>query len=214
MTTQRERDQFRRDIQRFHGRRDDLLERDRLSLEPKLGTLAIHVSRATFNGGDLAPEEQIEAFEEEGELIRDTEKILGNYKSVELYPMTDKANLRASFRNPNIASIVVIGQGSLGAVRLPQGNGFTWWDVATASKKHLKTGSITQRTCGHVLKNVLAVPFGTFAVSDQRNLFAPLGEGVADRYPDEGAFKPVYKEPHNSPADILERIEEIKNKRR
>jgi len=105
--------------------------------------------------------------------------------------------------DPTVTDMILIGHGSIGNFWGENGVRIDWQDVNEAMSKRgvLKQGSIEQRTCGHFAVNT-AVPWGTFAVSDQRNLVAATGVPVDD-IRDDTMFKPIYDKPHNTVEDII-----------
>ena len=80
--------------------------------------------------------------------------------------------------DPEVASMYVIGNGSLSTLLLDVRDYYDWTNVADATT-HLKRGVFVQRQCGG-LTRVLNVPLGLFAVSDHRNVHAALD---AEFYP-------------------------------
>lgn len=191
-----------KEVETAHRKRERLLERSKFSVEKAMGVLAIHVSTSIDLESPLSPAAQVRAFREEGEHVQDAYIRSGEYGDVELHETTDSLDLKMSFRDKDTAGIITIGHGSIGCFHLPQSDFHTWRNVSFDAD-HLKTGEIVQRTCGHVPRGLRTVPWGSFALRDQRNLVAPLGRVIADKDPDEAAFRQVFEHDSNSTEDII-----------
>ncbi len=87
-------------------------------------------------------------------------------------------DITSLIQDPGIASMYVIGNGSLSTLLLDVKDYYDWTNVSNATT-HLKLGKFVQRQCGG-LTRVLNVPLGLFAVSDPRNVHAALD---AEFYP-------------------------------
>jgi hypothetical protein len=98
--------------------------------------------------------------------------------------------------DPTFSSIIFIGHGCLSSVYVPTYDkqiGVCDWEYVSKAADHLKTGTFFQRVCGNFGRE-FNVPLGTFAVTDHRNVVAPVGL----------QFKPKGLEhPHN---DFLEPV--------
>ena len=75
-------------------------------------------------------------------------------------------------KDPDVASMYVIGNGSLSTLMLDVKDYYDWQNVSEAST-HLKLGVFVQRQCGGLTRFV-NVPMGLFAVMDPRNVHAAL----------------------------------------
>lgn len=77
-------------------------------------------------------------------------------------------------QDPEVATIYVIGNGSLSSLILDVKVFYDWVDVSAAST-HLKLGSFVQRQCGG-LTRATNVPMGLFAVLEPTQVLAALGD--------------------------------------
>lgn len=97
-------------------------------------------------------------------------------------------------QDPEVASVYVIGNGSLSSLLLGVKDYYDWTSVSEATT-HVKQGVFVQRQCGN-LSRVRNVPMGLFAVTDPRNVHAALGD---DFYPlslddiENEKIKPVFQ---------------------
>lgn len=93
--------------------------------------------------------------------------VFSGLRKDELYEVLD---------DPQFSSLVMIGHGDLMGLRDDEG-GFVDWRHVSKAASHLKLGTVIQRFCGgYGGCTQLGVPFGAFAVSDQRNVIAPVGK--------------------------------------
>lgn len=74
------------------------------------------------------------------------------------------------YTDPQYARVIILGRGSIGSVET-RDRLITWRDVGKMTD-HLKTGQTCQLFCGGTPAH-LNVPFGTFGVSDHRDVLAP-----------------------------------------
>lgn len=77
-------------------------------------------------------------------------------------------------QDPDIASMYIIGNGSLSNLLLDVKDYYDWTHVSEAST-HLKQGKFVQRQCGG-LTRMFNAPLGLFAVSDRRNIYAAFND--------------------------------------
>lgn len=191
-----------------------LFDEGRFSLSRPMGALAIHVATAT-DRSKTPPELQKQYFREEGEKIKAYYDGLGrddedSYAEVRLYLETDKWLLDHSLQDPDVASIITVGHGNIGNFHLPMSRNYDWSNVSRATN-HLKQGEIVQRTCGHIRQGIKTVPWGVFALADQRNLRATIGQSIEEQLsPGTEAdqhFPRLYESPSNSLEEILERVD-------
>lgn len=91
-------------------------------------------------------------------------------------------NMERVLTDERISDVYIIGDGSFSYVFSDEDEGnktddeyaIDWQDVSTMAS-HLKSGVFVQRTCGKFDYH-LGVPFGTFAMRDHSQIFAPLNE--------------------------------------
>ncbi len=203
-----------RSIRKFHTRlehavvdRQQMLDKEQLSLESGLGKLVIVVSRQGNFASSVSRSEQINAFEEEAEMLRDSRQ--GHHQDIIVRHQSVVGDLVLDLQDPEVTDLVLIGNGSIADFWAAGGKHFDWLTVAKKAK-HLKQGKIEQRVCGHFpLKT--SVPLGTFALRDQTQLIAPTGQLIPDVHPAGELFSPVYTKPNNDSADILALIDEHHN---
>ncbi len=184
---------------RAHNR---LRDERRLSVPPDMGTMAIFYAVGGSSYSLLRPETEKAAFAEEAERVAEESK--DKYARVRVMQVSDRFRVFNALQDPQVAGLTLIGHGTISAFytgnKPPR-----WSDVATEVQKedgHLKMGKIVQRFCGGVDQRD-SITWGTFAVYDQRNVLAPIGQGIEDLDPDEDAFRPVYSHEVNTPRQIL-----------
>jgi hypothetical protein len=85
-------------------------------------------------------------------------------------------DFEATFKNPWISDVIVIGHGDLSTlwVNNPNDKDKYDWQYVSEDSDHLKTGAFTQRHCG-LYRRDLTVPLGTFAMADHRSVIATPG---------------------------------------
>lgn len=83
-----------------------------------------------------------------------------------------RADITSLIQDPDIATMYVIGNGSLSTLLLDVRDYYDWANVSHATT-HLKQGIFVQRQCGG-LTRLLNVPLGLFAVSNPRSVHAAL----------------------------------------
>lgn len=84
------------------------------------------------------------------------------------------------FQDPRYSDVVLIGHGDFSGVYTDDGRKFDWYALSLITN-HLKRGRITQRFCGNTIRST-SVPFGAFAITDHRNIFAPAGKSFYPEY--------------------------------
>jgi hypothetical protein len=89
-----------------------------------------------------------------------------------------RSDITRLIQDPEVASMYIIGNGSLSTLLLGEKDYYDWRDVSDAST-HLKQGLFVQRQCGG-LSRTINVPMGLFAVTDMSNVHAATGQ---DFYP-------------------------------
>ena len=107
--------------------------------------------------------------------------------------------------NRAITDLVFIGHGHLTKLRLGDDSHLTWFNLFKYLD-HLKQGHVNQRVCGGAYDDV-SVALGTFAVSDMRNVFAPVNRGfeptsLDDREANDSIFQ-VYNYADLSEQELL-----------
>lgn len=174
-----------------------LAEND-LSLPSKIGKLVIVVSNRTFKHSDYPIQMQRDAFHAEAEDI--AERRMGQYGGIEIRREALAPGIALDLADKEVSDMVMIGHGAIDSLWLDSGGSLRWRTVAKYAK-YLKQGGIEQRMCGH-FNGFDAVPMGTFALSDQRNLVASVGAEIDDINPDESLFRRVYDKERITASDI------------
>lgn len=111
-----------------------------------------------------------EAFTTEAEVLLERERSAG-FKA-EIHMAEERPKTEAFLAKRAITDLVFIGHGDLSTLQLGDDSDLNWFHLFR-SLDHLKQGTVTQRSCGGAW-NKLSVALGTFAVSDMRNVFAPV----------------------------------------
>lgn len=177
------------------------LDQGIFSLPPDEGKLAIIASRGTTTNSMYSPDEQVKIFHDEAERVQYSE-IAEQYDETEVYSAVNNLDIEFALGDREIAGMILIGHGTIAALRLHQDKFINWLEVSRSAKE-LKLGHFVQRMCGNYRIST-SVPLGTFAVADQRNVIASLGAPIDDKYPDETLFQPVYNVPVNDATAMLE----------
>lgn len=133
------------------------------------------------------------------EALKIADLLVARQYEVEVILNAQAADITDTLQDPAISSIITVGHGTLSGLTIDENTEYDWLDVAQNSD-HLKTGSFIQRHCG-TFGRILSVPLGTFAVSDHRNVIAPLGvifepEGLLPE--DNACLQPVSEMPQLS----------------
>ncbi|MBP7806919.1 hypothetical protein KA047_00290 [Candidatus Saccharibacteria bacterium] len=84
-----------------------------------------------------------------------------------------RSDITALIQDPSVATMYMIGNGSLSSLILGIEDRYDWHHASTASN-HLKLGQFIQRQCGG-LSRQLNVPLGLFVMEDPRSIHAALG---------------------------------------
>lgn len=191
---------FEKNLDARIGTHQKKLDNGLLSLAPHEGKLAILPSRGTTAVNSYSPTEQIRIFREEAETIADSE-FAKQYDTTEVMPAVNKLDVDMALADFEVSGVVLIGHGTIAALRLHQDKYMNWYDASRATKQ-LKLGHFVQRMCGG-FGIYESVPLGTFVVADQRNVLAAVGMAVDDLHPDDSLFAPVFDKPVNSFDDIV-----------
>lgn len=183
------------------------IQDEMVSLPSHLGKLVIVVSNRTFKDSEHDSETQWQAFHDEADRFADLRA--GYYGGLEIRRSAKLTEIRDDLRDVEVSDMMFIGHGTIDEFWLDDNHSLGWRRVAKYAR-YLKQGRIEQRMCGS-FNHYSAVPMGTFALVDQRDLIAPLGEVIDDVCPDEALFEPVYDKPSNSIHDILNLIRYFDN---
>lgn len=176
---------------------NELYEKRRFSVAPHFGKIAIICSFLTDYDGVLGGQKdiaEIEAFAAEAYALKAQAE--ENQRRAEVFEDATADTVKTVLRDEEISDIITIGHGALAYLYMPSerrrssplrfsersytepnpveqpGNRFDWFDVSQAAT-HLKTGSFTQRHCGHAVRE-LSVPLGLFAITDPSKVIVPL----------------------------------------
>jgi|GEM_PF-1720321 len=198
---------FRDRLHTAYEHHDALLQAQKLSVEPRLGQLAILVSSWTRDDIPMSPEAQRGAMEEAAEYLAERAQQEGVYDAqqegvyddIDIRHHATKATLLDAIEDDEVAGITLVGHGNISTFHTADASSLKWF-TAAAHTDHLKQGGIEQRMCGRVYKGEAAL--GTFLVADQRNILAAAGTNVGDLVDDEEFFVPVYQKPQNTPDEI------------
>lgn len=199
-----DRAQFRDHMKKW----ESLREAKRFSLAPDIGYTAIvysHSAKIETEDESGYMEEEYPAFAEEARAI--SEQISAQNGKPFIIRGVDPVSFEEGVLSQrNVANLVIIGHGTFSSVYCDDGNEITWGEVADMTT-HLKTGYIEQRFCGG-FRQSLSVPFGLFAVSAARNVFAAPGKYFApEKVPEhESLMQRVTTAERLSYAEIRERF--------
>ncbi len=191
--------EFRERLQTAYAHHDRLLQAGALSVEPRLGQLAILVSDWTRDDVPLSPEAQVAAMNEEADILEALAKEQGHYADVDIRRRVNRATMLDAINDDEIAGITLIGHGNASTLYTRGASSLKWY-TAAASTDHLKLGELVQRMCGRVFDGEIAI--GTLLVADQRKVYAALGQSVPDFVIEDDLFVPVYDKPQNTPDEI------------
>lgn len=192
--------EFHERLQMAYEHHDRLLQAGALSVEPRLGQLAILVSGWTRDDIPMNPEAQIAAMNEEADILAELAREQGHYADVDIRRHVNRTTMLDAINDDEIAGITLIGHGNASTLYTKGASSLKWY-TAAAYTDHLKIGELEQRMCGRVFDG--EVTFGTFLAADQRKLYAALGQSVPDFVIEENLFVPVYDKPQNTPEEIL-----------
>lgn len=191
---------FRKELQKANDKHDSLLQAGKISVAPEFGKLAIVASQGTTCDSDFSQNRQVAIFSEEAETLKYGE-IASGYSGAEVFHAATATDVKLVLLDSEIAGVILVGHGSISALRLKNDRHFDWHDASRTSN-HLKQGHFVQRMCGsYALYN--SAPLGTFIVTDQTNITAAIGEAIDDVDPDEESFVRIYSNAKNSVDDII-----------
>lgn len=160
--------QFHHAVERWRN----LGEQEQFSLPLSVGRWAI---MAAYDTVDDSPKE-IRRFRNEALVIAKMlqSRGLGAFAILQ----ADYDDFSEILADTTICSVITVGHGTLSSFFVQRGDNvdgmIDWQDVANMTT-HLKSGIFVQRHCG-VMSRDLNVPLGTFAMSDHRNVIAPVGQ--------------------------------------
>ena len=192
-----------------------LHDAEQYSEDSRYGKLAVLFSQEPGEDtGDVGimPVDQIEIFEQEARGIVQCQQQHG--RKTRLYTSLNLTTLGDALHDRSISDVVLIGHSDLSAMFVdrqltnkPNKATMDWFDVSQLTN-HLKLGTVTLRGCGFARRK-LSVPFGLFAVSDHRNMLAPVGryfspEMAGDSH--EASIVPVSSKVMMSYEDVVERF--------
>lgn len=137
----------------------------------------------------------VKDYDEEGEATRRRKEIrrfrneafaLGDLlensgRSTEVVLNVQASDIDAVLIDPSISGVYTIGHGTLRSFLINDQDISTYeWNRVSEKADHLKTGTFVQRQCG-MLAGDISVPLGTFAVTDHRNVIAPVSHAFDPR---------------------------------
>lgn len=162
-----DRKQYERSLRRW----DELHERQAYSAPSELGTMAVMYSLCRMKATEAEHIEEIKTFRDEAHEIEQGIRFLGGHAAV--FSGINYQSLGEVLTNPGYSGIVLIGHGDFSSVYGDNERIIDWREIASMAT-HLKRGSVVQRFCGTYARNA-SVPFGTFVVSDHRDVIAAPG---------------------------------------
>lgn len=151
----------------------ELLRSDgHFSATPEQGIIAVISSKFTDDEPDsITGITELESFRTEAFEIAD--RAVKNGLKAEVAIDASRDDITRLIQDPSIASMFMIGNGSLSSLILDVEDRFDWHDAARATN-HLKLGGFVQRQCGGLSRR-FNVPLGLFVVEDPRNVHAAVG---------------------------------------
>jgi hypothetical protein len=158
---------------RAHAKWNRLKDEALFSLPAELGKTAIISS--SFTDEPLDAETgmtELEAFHSEAQELGKRTLAAGGRPIVAIDASRD--DITDLIRDPEVATMYMIGNGSLSTLMLGEKDYYDWQHAADATA-HLKLGSFIQRQCGG-LSRLFNVPMGLFVVSDPRDVHATFND--------------------------------------
>ena len=154
------------------------LQRDgSFSMDTHVGKIAIISSYFTDEPLDTATGvTELTSFRSEALALADRTRAQGLEPTVAID--ASRHDVTRLLQDPEVASMYIIGNGSLSTLLLGEKDYYDWRDISDAST-HLKQGFFIQRQCGGLSRTV-NVPMGLFAVMDMSKVHAASGK---DFYP-------------------------------
>ena len=195
----------RQQFARAYSHWEKLCTDGHFSVPVEIGKTAIVSSLFTDEEPNtLLGDTELASFREEAKAL--AERIYQNGGTPELAIDASRNDITSLVQDPEVATMYVVGNGSLSTLILGIEERYDWYNAATETT-HLKRGLFVQRQCGG-LTRTLNVPLGLFVVSDPRNVFAAVGQ---DFYPlslddeENSKIQQVFKTPiitHSAIKDI------------
>ncbi len=166
-----------------------------------------HIVYSIFNGDDKAIlRRHVDSLANKWRLQRGGSAVI----QITCNPSID--DLKTIVQDHTVSTLAFVGHGSLGAwwrYDAKVHSAISWYDFATMST-HLKQGTVEQRTCASSADSkTVRLPVGTFMVSDQRNVIAPVGYalgGCAGSDEFEDVLRPVFVNEVNTPSDLISQV--------
>ena len=166
------------DVYRFNQamrKWDSLRAMGEFSVAPEEGYIAVLASQHSTKVKPYHRDVERHGFRTEAELVaRDIEALGG---SALLGVGINRDKLTNVLGDRECTGLVLIGHGNFSSITADDHEALDWHFVS-GHANHLKLGTVKQRFCGHFSRQ-LSAPFGLFAVSDHRNVVAPVGEYFA-----------------------------------
>lgn len=196
-------DSDKKQYERTLLRWESLHEAEAYSLPADVGKIAILCSYST--NGEVNPDHPIARYVSpddpvtfRAEALALADGFQGEGRAVEVILEAEATDIRMVLQEPSFSDVVVIGHGNLSSVmvdNIEDPDRLFHYDWASVAKDadHLKLGKFVQRTCAKP-KRRLSVPLGLFAVSEHRNVLAPVGHYFAPtdlNHPDNDLIRPV-----------------------
>lgn len=167
----------RKTFNRAMAKWEHLEKEGHLSVPPELGRTAIISSSFTDEPPDtMTGITELASFRNEAKELAARIHAVGG--KPELVIDATRHDITQLVQDPGVASMYVIGNGSLSALLLDVKDYYDWTNISDATT-HLKQGKFIQRQCGG-LTRIVNVPLGLFAVNDHRSVHAALD---AEFYP-------------------------------
>jgi hypothetical protein len=169
-----------------------LAKEDHFSVPPEIGKTAIVSSFFTDEPPDTETGiTELASFRNEAHELANRVYLAGG--TPELAIDATRGDIDSLIQDPEVASMYVIGNGSLSSLLLGVKDYYDWKNVADATT-HLKQGNFVQRQCGG-LTRILNVPLGLFAVRDPRSVHAAFNVDFYPRSlddPENNKVQPVF----------------------
>lgn len=150
-----------------------LYEEQKFSAPSSVGLMAIMFSHYSPLNDEAERAREIGAFADEAEHFKRLANVLGK-KATVTSGITLETLQESVLQRRDVSDVMLIGNGSFSHIWGDNGVAIDWNDLAV-STNHLKQGEFIQRFCG-IFNRSLNTPFSTFAVTDPRKIYAPVGK--------------------------------------
>lgn len=194
----------RKDYRKALSKWNKLREDKAIGMPAHLGKVAIISSDFTDEPPDtITGMSELDAFRKEALALADRSRARGIEPTVAID--ATRGDITRLIQDPQVASIYIIGNGSLSALLLGERDYYDWLNVSEAST-HLKQGTFIQRQCGGLTRRV-NVPMGLFAVSEMDNVHAAIGHSFYPQDLDDvenDKIKPVFRIPIAEYDDVVQ----------